>query len=537
MNKKMRKLILIVISCVILSILVLLGIQGVKLSLSKARSVYNNIISKVDTINNALQSIQSEQMAIHSNIQSEEIVIHDSLTDKILNLSIGKNTINIDCSHDNVVYEVDSLYAGQPIDIKINNIEGIEVRINNQEINPQSTNKIVIDKISIHDTIEISIHNIENNDSRNFYIKTLPSDFPKYNYVGGSQYEGDYYLTLKPKPFYMVKLNNKGEVVYYQRDAENPFFDFKQHNLNGKIRYSYQEADRRNSAVSLAYELGDIVILDESYNEIDRIRFKEYGSVVHDFPVENHDFMLIDDGHYIVSTYLNKIVDNIPEDIPSLGPSTKVLATILQEVKNGEVIWQWESTDYPELYGMSVEGNTYAIMGPQWNDYVHFNSMTIDPKDNNLVCSFRNIDALLKLDRKTGNIIWVLGGKSDEFGLSEYQKFSRQHHATFIDDNTILLFDNGNKNELTRILEMTIDEENKKLVQFKELSVGGRFSATMGSVQKIDNEKDVYLIGWGRAQSDTAIMTEYDAQNNKVLSELHFVDDNIMAYRVYKSKY
>ena len=76
-----------------------------------------------------------------------------------------------------------------------------------------------------------------------------------------------------------------------------------------------------------------------------------------------------------------RIVDNVSEDIESAGSSTKIIASVLQEIKDGEVIWQWDSTDYPQLYNLSVEGNNFTNSSV-WQDYVHFNSITIDEKDN-----------------------------------------------------------------------------------------------------------------------------------------------------------
>lgn len=165
-----------------------------------------------------------------------------------------------------------------------------------------------------------------------------------------------------------------------------------------------------------------MVILDENYNEIYRVTLKDNGKVKKESGVENHDFIMIDDGHYIVSSYDLRIVDNVSEDIESAGSSTKVIASVLQEIKDGEVIWQWDSTDYPQLYNLSVEGNNFTNSSV-WQDYVDFNSITIDEKDNNLVCSFRNLDSVIKLDRNTGDILWILGGNGDQFGLGDEQKF------------------------------------------------------------------------------------------------------------------
>ena len=51
----------------------------------------------------------------------------------------------------------------------------------------------------------------------------------------------------------------------------------------------------------------------------------------------------------------------------------------------------------------------------------------------------------------------MLGGKGDQFGLKEKEKFSRQHYARLLSDGSITLFDNGNKNKKSRILELKIE--------------------------------------------------------------------------------
>ena len=50
-------------------------------------------------------------------------------------------------------------------------------------------------------------------------------------------------------------------------------------------------------------------------------------------------------------------------------------------------------------------------------DYFHVNAITIDPTDNNLVISSRNTSACYKVDRKTGRVIWKLGGKHSDFRM------------------------------------------------------------------------------------------------------------------------
>src|SRR6185436_20143917 len=88
---------------------------------------------------------------------------------------------------------------------------------------------------------------------------------------------------------------------------------------------------------------------------------------------------------------------------------------------NGVVIWQWDGTDYPEFYSTSVETNDFTNLS-KTQDYMHMNSMTIDPRDNNLICSFRNLNQVVKLNRITGNVMWKLGGKNSDFPLTASQK-------------------------------------------------------------------------------------------------------------------
>ena len=51
--------------------------------------------------------------------------------------------------------------------------------------------------------------------------------------------------------------------------------------------------------------------------------------------------------------------------------------------------------------------------GNDW-DYVHLNSIGVDP-DGNLLVSSRNTHTIYKIDRSSGQIIWRLGGKHSDF--------------------------------------------------------------------------------------------------------------------------
>jgi len=313
----------------------------------------------------------------------------------------------------------------------------------------------------------------------------------------------------------ILKKNIKGAVLNFQR-----------WNINGHIRYSYFQYDPSYIIPGIGTALGDIVVVDTNLRELRRIRLLPNNIRTPEDPdlLDSHDFILIDDDHYIVMTYYLQQVNNIPDSLNPV-PGSRVLAPIIQEVQNGQAVWEWNGTDHPEFYASSVESN---FSDTSIQDYMHLNSLFIDPEDHNLICSFRNQDQVVKIDRKSGSVIWRLGGKKSDFPLSPDQKFLRQHHATLVDDNrTLLLYDNGeiSQRPYSRILEFQLDENSKTVTAFRSLKVpDNTFSEYMGSVQKM---ADSYFIGCG---SVPRIM-EINSTTGKVIFEKQLTSKSYRAFK------
>ncbi len=274
--------------------------------------------------------------------------------------------------------------------------------------------------------------------------------------------------------------------------------NFQKWTINGNVRYTYlvEDGDGYHIPGYSAYIPGYQVIADENLNELKRIYLLSHNTIDATAQplLDAHDFILLDDEHYIVMSYYEKKVTNIPAD---LNPSADVrlIAPVIQEIKNDQVIFQWDGTEHPELYYESVEGNSYSNTTAV-QDYLHINSMFVDPNDDNLICSFRNANLVLKINRTDGSIVWKLGGKNSSFTLSNDQVFLRQHNVTLLTDGTLLMFDNGAAGERTstRIVEMQLNEAAKTITSFSAYTIPEDYSQYMGSVQKIN---DSYFIGGG----------------------------------------
>ncbi len=298
------------------------------------------------------------------------------------------------------------------------------------------------------------------------------------------------YLLLAPYVRYNLKygrlliMDTRGNIIF-ERESNGAINYFKQWKINGGTFYSYGIDD--SSAYHITLSAGHIVILDSALNEIKQVHLLPYKDITtsRGEDLGLHDFIMFSPEHYITMTTYARHVNNIPVFLTP-SPNCKVATTIIQEVKNDSVTWQWDGSKFPEFYVNSeVSNNFYDTVVPQ--DYMHINSMFIDPRDSNLIISLRQLNQVVKISRRTGEIVWRLGGRNSDFQLTADQVFLRQHNAVLTDDKTLLIFDNGEKAQrpYSRILEFGLDEGNKKVTTFKSYRILEPLTESLGSVQKI----------------------------------------------------
>jgi hypothetical protein len=261
-------------------------------------------------------------------------------------------------------------------------------------------------------------------------------------------------------------------------------------------------------------------------NEIKQVHLLPYDKIVIDNrqDLDLHDFIMFDEDHFLTMAAYEKNVKNIPDSLKP-SPYIKVAAPVFQEIQGGKVIWQWDATDYPELYAASKIKNKYADTTVT-QDYLHINAFSIDPKDSNIVVSFRNTDQIIKISKKTGEILWRLGGNKSDFAMTEEQKFLRQHDAKFVDKYTMMLLDNGDSGlrQYSRVLEYKLDEKNHKILGFNQFKIDEPFAAYMGYVEK---RGDSYFIAGGSGN----YVTEVNYKTGKKSFELI---GNLSSYRAYR---
>ena len=444
------------------------------------------------------------------------------MSDKTLSFEINGFNVELPLSENDAVYDAVSLSSVTENKIKLLNEVGATVKINGKGIGAGTTIDLKLDELSSSELIKIQVGNEK--DERVIYLRTLSAQLPEIIPAGASSYEGNYFTAVATGGAALYELNNQGEVVFYiakspEKANGESYRDFKKHVYeNGTVRYSYQRVYGDSNGIG--YAVGERVILDDQYEEIDVITLAQSDLAKEGDPVDGRDFILIDDNHYIVEASQLVLVQNVPDGLGANTMGAKVVRNLIQEVKDNQVVFEFTTDSHPEFYGLSVSDHDYSNTTSQNPDYAGLNRMIIDPTDNNLIVSFGNMNTIMKIDRETRDVIWKLSGNGDEFGMSPEQKTVGQTDLAITAEGELTVFDNALSTGQTRILKIKLDEVNKKILGYQEYKVPGKTALAYGSAQKIGDNIEVYTIGWGLLKDGNVAISEIDFNTGKKLLEV-----------------
>jgi hypothetical protein len=294
---------------------------------------------------------------------------------------------------------------------------------------------------------------------------------------------------------YILIADRSGAPMYYRNFSPLLTANFRRYTLpGGEIAYStFVGTSQGGVSFGVAHTMNEQF---QDTGDFQLLANRAHGAL----PAEAHDFLLLGDQHYVAETYVQRTVD-LSALNPAWSAQSNVLNVIVQEVDHGTVVLEWDSGDVPSLYTDSVDGNAFSSTAV--SDYLHLNTIAIDPSDQNFIFSLRHLNAISKVDRTSGQILWMLGGKEDSFGLTPAQAFYHQHDAHFEADGSLVVFDNGNNGpgqptHQTQVLAFTLDEANKKVTAFEVVypkPADQPPTTFMGAATRLDSSR--YLIGWG----------------------------------------
>jgi outer membrane protein assembly factor BamB len=304
-------------------------------------------------------------------------------------------------------------------------------------------------------------------------------------------------------------MDDRGRLVWFHPlKFTKGVTDFRAQRYRGKPVLTWWRGRLSNVGVGDGW----YVIYDASYRPIAEVR-PGNGLVgdVHEFQVTSRD------------TALMTIYHRRHVDLTSIrGPKNGLIWDgIVQEVDipTGHVLFEWHS--YPaigvkESYSNPPRKQLGTKAFPY--DYIHLNSIDEEP-NGNLLISGRNTHAVYELNRRTGKVLWRLGGKKSDYRLGPGVKFAWQHDARRQPDGTVTVFDNGAAppvEKFTRVLVLRVDQQRKHVTLVRSYRHPKRLlSPFEGNAQFLRNGH--VFVGWG----GWPYISELD-QNGRVVFDAYF---------------
>lgn len=200
-------------------------------------------------------------------------------------------------------------------------------------------------------------------------------------------------------------------------------------------------------------------ILRQWYPEMRRLGPVQGGTQITGLQTLHHEPSLTPWGTYISMSANGREIADYPTSVTDpqapRKPTMVMGDKIVEFDADGKVVWEWDTFDHldPKMLHYHTFQPYWAVRGyPDYADWTHGNGITFDEKNNLVIASFKHLDALVAIDRKTKEIRWIFSdpqGWPERFqsrilkpvGLTRFPW--SQHHPHVTPWGTIVYFDNG----------------------------------------------------------------------------------------------
>ncbi len=310
-----------------------------------------------------------------------------------------------------------------------------------------------------------------------------------------------YTITAVSDKGYMVAFDGVGQIRWYRY-------------IQGMVGRHVRQLENGNYAAFTGWTTG----FSEHYGEY--VELRPDGDIVgshkapHPLYTDNHDLAVTVSGETIRNTHLFSYYHKTI-DMTAYGGlvDAKIAGHQIQRLRpDGSIEFTWDAWDHftiDDWIEPPQAARRRALI-----DYDHPNSLDID-KDGHYVVSWRHLGEVNKINSQTGEFIWRLGGRNNQFTFvnDTFGDFNAQHSAVMLDNGNLLLYDNGNRHnpQESRAVEYALDTVAMTATQVWEFRhTPAIFTRGVGSVQRLASGNTV--VGFGGA----ARVTEVDPAGNVV---------------------
>ena len=193
----------------------------------------------------------------------------------------------------------------------------------------------------------------------------------------------------------------------------------------------------------------------------------------------HHDGRLLKNGNALLvcaAELPGEFARSVKGGMPGTEVSGKMWGDYLLEVtKDGRTVWEWRTWDHldPDEYPIPFIQNDRS-------EWAHANSVS-ELADGSLLVSFRNISTVVKIDRKSGRVVWKLGTPP----------LAGQHAPVELSNGNILIFDNGPVRldqtfPFSRVIEVN-PATNQIVWKYQDANPQSFFSDRISNAQRLPN--------------------------------------------------
>jgi hypothetical protein len=330
----------------------------------------------------------------------------------------------------------------------------------------------------------------------------------------GHVFIAPFQITGKAGPGYgALIVDNAGQPIWFKPESKLTAMNLRVQRYRGKQVITWYEGD------VLGGYGGDFVVADQSYRELARVKagHGEHGDL--------HEFLLTSRGTALVTIY-----SNIPADLTTVGGSAAGQLTegVIQEidVPTGKVLFEWRSSGH-----VALDESLLPSVKSDVADYFHLNSVGVDT-DGHLLVSARHTCAIYKVHRRTGAVLWRLGGKHSDFTIVPGAEFSFQHDVRRHADGTLTIFDNNaaapTATTHARPMRLALDMSAMTARLVAEYQPDNpRVAWAMGNLEQLPDGGA--FVGWGTAGAFTEFAPDGTVRFDAALA------DGSVTYRAFRA--
>jgi hypothetical protein len=264
---------------------------------------------------------------------------------------------------------------------------------------------------------------------------SLPEDLPRYHAGGPAPLPG--YVLFSTGP-YGVVIDNTGRVVWYVRFDQGPSLNFQ---VQSNGRYVARPSTRDTADVEPLVELDPLGNVTRTLGCARGLRPRF------------HDVLVQPDGSYWLMCDETRVMD-----LSGVGgwAGAKVTGTVVQHLDPaGGLLFDWSPFDHFEITDAAPETRS----GPTVN-WTHGNALDLDA-NGNLLVSFRTLNEITKIDTRTGEVLWRMGGLRNGFAFPDSGPPFLGQHGLRAAAGGLVLLDNVGQAQGSRAERWALDEPGR----------------------------------------------------------------------------